>query len=81
MRNKVVEEKSLWQHFKGSIMEVVSLAKNSEDLSEMVVYKHDNELWVRPLSSFLSDEDVSSRNDNVTKQKYRFEKIRKEDKK
>lgn len=76
MRNEKVEEKSLWQHFKGSVMEVVCLAKNSEDLSEMVVYKHDNELWVRPLSSFLSDEDVSKRSDNVTKQKYRFERIK-----
>lgn len=78
MRNEKVEERSKWQHFKGSIMEVVCLAKNSEDLSEMVIYKHDNELWARPLSSFLSDEDVSKRSDNVTKQKYRFEKIEEE---
>ena len=73
MRNEVIEEKSLWQHFKGSVMEVVGVAKNSEDLNEMIVYKHDNELWVRPKSSFLSDEDISKRSDNVTKQKYRFE--------
>lgn len=64
-----------YQHFKGSIMEVVDIAKNSETLEEMVIYKHDNELWVRPISMFLSKEDISERADNVTGQKYRFEKI------
>lgn len=75
MRNEVVEKNSIWQHFKGSKMEVIDIAKHSETLEEMVIYKHDNELWVRPISSFLSDEDVSKRTDNVTKQKYRFERI------
>lgn len=79
MRQEKIEENSLWQHFKGSVMKVVGVATNSEDLSEMVIYKHDNELWVRPISSFLSDEDISKRSDNVTKQKYRFEKIREGD--
>jgi len=41
----------------------------------MVVYKHDNKLWVRPISSFLSAEDITTRSDNVTGQKYRFERI------
>lgn len=44
VRNEKVEERSKWQHFKGSVMEIVCLAQNSEDLSEMVIYKHDNEL-------------------------------------
>ncbi len=75
MRDETIEVGTRYQHFKGSIMEVVLLAKDSENLGEMVVYKHDGEFWVRPLSSFLSNEDVRSRSDNVTGQKYRFEKI------
>jgi len=49
--------------------------KEFETLEDMVVYKHDNKLWVRPISSFLSTEDITTRNDNVTGQKYRFERI------
>ena len=74
MRDEVVEKGSLWQHFKGSTMKVVGLAKNSETLETMVVYEHNEEMWVRPISSFLSAEDVSERSDNITHQKYRFVK-------
>ena len=74
MRDEVVEKGSLWQHFKGGTMKVVDLAKHSETLEMMVVYEHDAEMWVRPISSFLSDEDVSERSDNITHQKYRFVK-------
>ena len=75
MRKEKIEIGSKWQHFKGSIMEVKMLAKDSEDLKEMVVYEHDNEIWVRPMESFLSEEDISSREDNKTGQTYRFERI------
>ncbi len=75
MRKEKIEIGSKWQHFKGSVMEVLMIVLNSENLEEMVVYKHDDALWARPMSSFLSDEDVSSRSDNKTGQKYRFEKI------
>ncbi len=40
-----------YRHFKGKEYEVVGIAKHSEDLSPMVVYKalYDNGgLWVRP---------------------------------
>ncbi len=74
MRDEVVEKDSLWQHFKGDTMRVIGLAKNSETLETMVVYEHAQEIWVRPISSFLSDEDVSERSDNRTHQKYRFVK-------
>lgn len=76
MRKEEVIKGSFYQHFKGSIMEVVDIAKHSETLEDMVIYKHDNELWTRPISSFLSDEDISKRIDNVTGQTYRFERIR-----
>lgn len=75
MRKEQVEIGSRWKHFKGSVMEVKLIAKDSEDLKEMVVYEHDNEIWVRPMESFLSEEDISSREDNKTGQTYRFERI------
>lgn len=67
---------SKWQHFKGDVMEVQMLVRHSENLEEMVIYEHKGELWARPISSFLSDEDVRRREDNKTGQKYRFEKIK-----
>ena len=77
MRDEKIVVGDKYQHFKGDIMIVKAIAKHSETLEEMVVYEHEKELWARPISSFLSDEDVSHRQDNVTGQKYRF--MRKED--
>lgn len=42
-----------YRHFKGNEYEVVGIAKNSETLEEMVVYRAlygDGGLWVRPAS-------------------------------
>ncbi len=42
-----------YRHFKGNEYEVLGIAKNSETLEEMVIYKAlygDNEIWVRPKS-------------------------------
>ena len=75
-----IKPKDKFRHFKGSIVEVLCLAKNSENLEDMVVYTHNNEYWVRPLSMFLDKEDVSTRPDNVTGQKVRFLKIEEEKK-
>jgi len=64
-----------YKHFKGSIMEVIALAKDSEDLSDLVVYKHvdDGQVWVRPLLMFNSKVD-KEKYPNVT-QEFRFEEI------
>ncbi len=70
-----IEIGSKWQHFKGDIMIIENIAINSETLEEMVIYKHNNKLWARPMNSFLSKEDVSNRKDNITGQKYRFIQI------
>lgn len=42
----------IYKHFKGGIYEVLCIAKNSETLEDMVVYKSlkDDSIWVRPLS-------------------------------
>lgn len=50
----------IYEHFKGKRYEVLGIAKHSETLEEMVVYKalYDNEvskLWVRPLAMFLGE--------------------------
>ena len=63
-----------YKHFKGKIVEVLMLAKDSEDLKDLVVYKHDNEIWVRSMDEFLSEVDHNKYPE--VKQKYRFEKIK-----
>lgn len=42
-----------YRHFKGNEYEVIAVAKNSETLEEMVVYRAlygEKEYWVRPAS-------------------------------
>lgn len=42
-----------YRHFKGNEYEVITIAKHSETLEEMVVYKAlygERDIWVRPLS-------------------------------
>ena len=43
-----------YRHFKGGLYEVIDIAKHSETLEDMVVYKHleDSSIWVRPLKMF-----------------------------
>ena len=64
-----------YKHFKGFELEVLMIAKNTENLENMVIYEHSNQIWARPESMFLDKEDVSNREDNVTGQKHRFELI------
>lgn len=49
-----------YRHFKGNEYEVLCIAKNSETLEDMVVYRAlygDGETWVRPASMW--DETVT----------------------
>ena len=46
----------LYKHFKGNDYQVLGLARNSETLDYMVIYKAlygDFGTWVRPISMFL----------------------------
>lgn len=46
----------IYQHFKGNYCLVLDVAKDSETLQDVVVYKelHSNlQVWVRPLQMFL----------------------------
>ena len=45
----------IYRHFRGNEYQVIGIARNSETLEPMVVYKAlyaDQDLWVRPLSMF-----------------------------
>ena len=51
-------ELGLYKHYKGNIYEVIGVAKHSETLEELVVYKatyqkEGENLWVRPMTMFL----------------------------
>ncbi len=67
-------ELGLYKHYKGNIYEVIGVAKHSETLEEMVVYKatyqaEGQNLWVRPLKLFLETIIVNGQSIK------RFEKI------
>lgn len=47
-----------YRHFKGGEYEVLGVARHSEGLEDMVVYRplySDTGLWVRPVSMFLEN--------------------------
>lgn len=67
----------VYRHFKGNYYFVENIAMDSETKERMVVYKpiydrQDSKIWVRRESMFLEEID-STRKDNITGQKYRFE--------
>lgn len=50
-----------YRHYKGKEYEVIGVARHSETLEEMVVYRAlygDHDLWVRPLKMFLEEVEV-----------------------
>lgn len=64
--NKI--EKGLYEHYKGKQYEVIGLARHSETVEELVVYKAlyptdygDESLWVRPLAMFKETVVVNGR--------------------
>ena len=70
----MILELGLYKHYKGNVYEVVGLAKHSETLEELVVYKatyqkEGENLWVRPLTMFV--ETIVVDGNNVK----RFEKV------
>ena len=64
MRTVKVGEK--YRHFKGMVITVIAIAKDTEDLHKVVVYDHDGDIWARPYDMFMDEV-------NKNGQKYRFE--------
>lgn len=62
-----------YKHFKGITVKVIAIAKNSETLEDMVVYTHNDDVWVRPYDMFISKVD-KEKYPNI-KQVYRFELV------
>ena len=68
-------KKGVYRHFKGNLYELVDIARHSETLEEMVVYRAlygDRGLWVRPASMW--SETVSRDGKTVSRFTYIAEK-------
>jgi hypothetical protein len=53
-----------YRHYKGNEYTVLGVARHSETLEELIVYRQeygDRGLWVRPLAMFLETVDVEGR--------------------
>lgn len=58
----IVLPKGLYQHYKGHLYQVLSVATHSEDETLYVVYQAlygDYGIWVRPLSMFMEQVEVN----------------------
>jgi len=47
-----------YRHFKGHEYEVIGIAKHSETLEDLVVYRDEINLWARPMDVFLAEVEV-----------------------
>lgn len=53
-----------YRHYKGNLYEVIDLARHTETLETLVLYRAlygDRGLWVRPLAMFLETVEVAGR--------------------
>jgi hypothetical protein len=71
MRTCFVEAGQLWQHFKGTVYEIVCVATREADQEPMVVYREASTkslgpgtIWVRPLLEFVGEVHEKRRTEN-----------------
>lgn len=69
-------QKGIFRHYKGGYYEVIDVARHSETLEDMVIYReiHDKAtLWVRPFQMFFETIEIHGRKQS------RFEFIKDKD--
>lgn len=80
MNKRIVEINGIYRHFKGKNYKVLCVAKHSETMEELVIYKalySNGDVYARPVDMFLEKVDaVKYPNSN---QEYRFELIESEE--
>ena len=72
-----IEIGKIYRHFKGNFYYIKDVAIHSENSDEYVVYQAlygDYKTYIRPKDMFLEEADIN-REDNIFKQKYRFELV------
>lgn len=53
-----------YRHYKGNEYEVIGIAKHSETLEELVVYRAlygNHDLWVRPFEMFVEEVEIDGK--------------------
>ena len=61
-------KKGFYRHFKGNVYELLDVAKNSETLEDMVIYRAcygERDLWVRPASMW--EEEIEGDGEKFTR--------------
>lgn len=64
-------ELGIYQHYKGNQYEVIGVARHSETLEPMVIYRAmygEREYWVRPLEMFIDMVVI----ENISKPRFTF---------
>lgn len=70
-------KKGFYKHFKGNIYELLDVAKNSETLEDMVIYRAcygEGDLWVRPRAMW--DEEIEKDGEKFTRFEYIAEELK-----
>lgn len=63
MKNNILKP-GRYRHYKGKEYEVLGVARHSETLEDMVVYRAlygDGQMWVRPLGMFVEEVEIEGR--------------------